>query len=113
MEINKVIRGLVEQYQQKQWEIELRDVGFFKAREELLSCGALYIFELKSTVGYPLYDDRGRVYHPPLIANNHGVFGMYINKPLDIIIDKPVTIQIHDKNGMILVSVDLGVDKNE
>lgn len=107
--INKILKELVEQHQQHQWERLGRDIGFFKARAELLCYAEVYIFSYKSNIVMPVVDDLGVLYATPLHLNFHGDLKNINQKEFKINIKEDFTVRIDSCKGIRLFSVDVEV----
>jgi hypothetical protein len=98
--MKQILKDLVESYQESEFTNRGRDIGYFKARRELLSCGKVYFYEIETT--YPKHvTDKGciSVLPNPIIADVEGRFPEVDGEGL-------YRVQVEQQNGDYLSCID-------
>lgn len=93
------LRDLVDKYIESQWVNHRRSLNYPEAREELLGCSAMYIYEYQSHNPMAVYADESlSVAHCwPIIADPYGTFPEIHMNTFSF------TAKIEGKNGVIAI----------
>ena len=97
--IKQLLKDLVERYQEEQFLNKDRDIGFFKARREILSCGSVFFYDEGSTQPKIVTTKEGDILPNPIYADYEGRFPEISGKGM-------YRIQVEGRSGNPLVTVD-------
>jgi hypothetical protein len=98
--IKQILKDLVESYQESEFTNRGRDIGYFRARRELLSCGKVYFYEIETT--YPkCVTHKGciSVLPNPILADCEGRFPEVDGEGL-------YKVQVEQQNGNYIACID-------
>jgi hypothetical protein len=98
--IKHILKDLVESYQESEYTNNSRDIGYFKARRELLCCGKVYFYEIETN--YPKHvTDKGciSVLATPILADCEGRFPEVDGEGL-------YKVQVEQQDGNFLACID-------
>ena len=99
--VTAILKELINNYMHSQWVNYRRDIGFFAAKEELLSCAEIMFYEPRTTTPkYVFSDESLEIPFPlPVIACSDGDFvRMYLDG------DYSLTVSNHMGDDLIMVT---------